>query len=158
MRTNDKGISTFKITLLVGAVMLVLTAVGVLVWRSHGSAQLASSPGVLPTEEQKAYFPLLEFSDAHMSAAENFLGATVTYLDAKVTNKGSKTLNRLDVDLTFVDTLNQVVLRERTHPVTPRMAPLPAGESRAFHVTFEHMPVDWNQAVPAMMPVYVQFE
>ena len=93
-----------------------------------------------------------------MSAAENFLGATVTYLDAKVTNKGSKTLNRLDIDLTFVDTLNQVVLRERAHPVTPRTAPLPAGESRAFHVTFERMPVDWNQAVPAMMPVYVQFE
>jgi hypothetical protein len=158
MQPTDKGISTLKITLLVGAVMLVLTTVGVLVWHSHGAAQLASNPGVLPTEEQKAYFPLLEFSDAHMSAAENFLGATVTYLDAKVTNRGGKTLNRLDVDLTFVDTLNQVVLRERAHPVTPRTAPLPAGESRAFHVTFEHTPVDWNQAVPAMMPVYVQFE
>jgi flagellar basal body-associated protein FliL len=158
MQPTDKGISTLKITLMVGAVMLAVTAVGVLMWHSHGAAQLSSSPGVLPTEEQKAYLPRLEFSDAHMSAAENFLGATVTYLDAKVTNKGGRTLNRLDVDLTFVDTLNQVVLRERVHPVTPRTAPLPPGESRVFHITFEHMPVDWNQAAPAMLPVYVQFE
>ena len=43
----------------------------------------------------------------------------MTYLDAQVTNKGTKTVRRLDVDLTFVDMLNQVVLRETAHPVTP---------------------------------------
>jgi len=92
-----------------------------------------------------------------MSAAQNFLGDSVTYLDARVTNKGTKTVRRLDVDLTFVDTLNQVVLRERAHPVTPRTQPLKPGESKAFRISFERMPVDWNQAAPSMVPVYVEY-
>jgi hypothetical protein len=66
-------------------------------------------------------------------------------------------VRRLDVDLTFVDTLNQVVLRERAHPVSPHTQPLKAGEAKAFRMSFEHMPADWNQAVPSMVPVYVQF-
>jgi len=157
MRHNDKGISTLHIILIVGAAMLALTAVVVLLWHSHGAAELSAEAGAVPTEEQKAYFPQLEFTDLHMSAAENFLGATVTYLDARVTNKGGKTVRRLDVDLTFVDTLNQVVLRERAHPVIQRTPPLKPGESRAFRVTFEHMPAEWNQAAPTMTPVYLRF-
>jgi hypothetical protein len=157
MELNDKGISTLHIILIVGAAMLALTAVIVLLWHSHGAAKLPANASTIPTEEQKAYFRQLEFTDVHMSVAENFLGATVTYLDARVTNKGTKTVRRLDLDLTFVDTLGQVVLRERAHPVTRRTPPLKPGESRAFRFTFEHMPADWNQAAPAMTPVYLQF-
>jgi len=143
--------------MIVGAAMLALTAVAVFLWHSHNATQLSASGSAVPTEEQQAYFPQLEFTDAHMSVAENFLGASVTYLDARVTNKGTKTVRRLDLDLTFVDMLNQVVLRERAQPVTRRAPPLGPGESRAFRVTFEHMPADWNQAVPTMTPVNVQF-
>jgi hypothetical protein len=74
-----------------------------------------------------------------------------------VTNKGTKAVSRLDVDLTFVDTLNQVVLRERAHPVSPHTQPLKAGEAKDFRMSFEHMPAEWNQAVPSMVPVYVDF-
>jgi hypothetical protein len=139
------------------AAMLGLTAVVVFLWHSHGAAELSAGASPIPTEEQKAYFGQLEFTDVHMSAAQNFLGATMTYLDARVTNKGMKTVRRLDLDLTFVDTLSQVILRERAHPVSLRTPPLKPGESRAFRVTFEHIPVDWNQAAPAITPVYVQF-
>jgi hypothetical protein len=66
-------------------------------------------------------------------------------------------VRRLDFDLTFVDTLNQVVLRERVRPVNQHSSPLKPGESRAFRVTFEHMPADWNQAAPTIVPAYVQF-
>jgi hypothetical protein len=140
---------------MVGAVMLVLLGVIVYFWHSHSATEFSASP--IPTDEQKAYFHLLEFTDLHMSAAENFLGATVTYLDARATNKGGKTVRRLDVDLTFVDTLGQVILRERAYPVSLRTPPLKPGESRAFRVSFEHIPVDWNQAAPAIAPAYVQF-
>ena len=157
MQPKDKGISTLHIILIVGAAMFALTAVVVFLWHSHHATELSVSSSVIPTEEQKAYFRQLEFTEAHMSAAENFLGGSVIYLDARVTNTGTKTVRRLDLDLTFVDTLSQVVLRERAHPVTHRTAPLKPGESRAFRVTFEHMPVDWNQAAPTMTPVYVQF-
>ena len=157
MQLKDKGISTIYIILLVAVVMLALTAAVVLVWHSHVAAELSANASIIPTEEQKAYFPQIEIADAHMSAAENFLGASTTYLDARVRNKGTKTVRRLDLELTFVDMLNQVVLRDRAQPVTPRTPPLKPGESRAFRVTFEHMPADWNQAAPTMIPVYVQF-
>jgi hypothetical protein len=154
---KDKGISTLYIILLVGVAMLVLTAVVVFFWHSHGAAEMATNASTFPTEEEKAYVTQLEVTDVRMSAAENFLGASVTYLDARVTNKGTKTVRRLGFDLTFVDTLNQVVLRERARPVTQRTPPLKPGESRAFRVTFEHMPADWNQAAPSIVPAYVQF-
>ena len=157
-RINEAGISTFFIILIVTGSVLALTAVAAFFWHSHSAAQLSAGASAIPTEEQKAYLPRIEFAEARMSAAENFLGATVTYLDARVTNKGTKTVQRLDVDLTFVDTLNQVVLLERAHPVTPRTPPLKPGQSRPFRVTFEHMPLDWNQAPPSMVPVYLQFE
>ena len=109
------------------------------------------------TEEGKAYFPEIVVSDARMSAAQNFLGGTVTYLNAKVTNKGTKTVRRLDLQLEFVDTLNQVVLRETAHAITLRAPPLKPGETRAFRVSFDHMPADWNQAAPTITVKYVGF-
>jgi hypothetical protein len=136
--------------------MLALLAAVVFFWHSHGAPQFSAS--AIPTEEQKAYFRLLEFTDLHMSAAQNFLGDNVTYLDAQVRNAGTKAVRRLDLDLTFVDMLSQVILRERARPVSARTPPLKPGESRAFRVTFEHIPADWNQAPPTITPVYVQFE
>ncbi len=155
MRFKDQGISTLRIILIVGAAMLALLAVVVFFWHSHGATQFFAS--AIPTEEQKAYFPQLEFTDLHMSAAQNFLGDNVTYLDARVRNAGTKTVRRLDLDLTFVDMLSQVILRETARPVSARTPPLKPGESRAFRVTFEHIPVDWNQAAPTMTPVYLEF-
>ena len=156
MRFNDQGISTLRIILIVGTVMLALLALVLFFWHSHSATRF--SAGALPTEEQKAYFRQLEFTDLHMSVAQNFLGDNVTYLDARVRNGGTKTVRRLDLGLTFVDMLSQVVLRERVYPVSERTRPLNPGESRAFRVTFEHMPADWNQAAPTITPVYLQFE
>ena len=107
--------------------------------------------------EQKAYLQQIVVSDARMSAAENFLGHTVTYLDAQVTNKGARAVRQLELELVFVDMLNQVVLRETAHPVTLRGPALKPGQTRAFQVSFEHMPADWNQAPPTITPKLVQF-
>jgi len=157
MHSNDKGISTLQIILIVATAMAVVLGLLLFFWHSHRGAGQSAGGATILTEDQKAYLPQLEFTDAHMSAAENFLGDSVTYLDARVINKGTKTVSRLDVDLTFVDTLNQVVLRERAHPVSPHTQPLKAGEAKAFRMSFEHMPAEWNQAVPSMVPVYVEF-
>ena len=114
-------------------------------------------PGPAPSTEQKAYLASLTFADLRMSAAVNFLGSTVTYLDGTVTNKGAKPVRRLEVELNFVDPFNQVVLRETARPLAGHAAPLQPGETHAFRVTFDHMPADWNQAPPAVKPVYVEF-
>lgn len=92
-----------------------------------------------------------------MSAAQNFLGNMVTYLDAQITNAGAKTVRQVELKLEFLDTLNQVVLREMAHPITPRTPPLKPHESRHLHLTFEHMPADWNQGPPNISSTYVRF-
>ena len=133
------------------AALAVLIALALLLNRS------GSRPPPALQDEQKAYLPQIVVSDARMSAAENFLGHTVTYLDAKVTNKGAKPVRQLELELTFVDTLGQVVLRETARPVTSRMLPLKPGETRAIQVSFEHMPIDWNQAPPTIRVRSVEF-
>jgi hypothetical protein len=134
--------------------------VAVLVLHQHRAASRPASAGEVRqalSPEQKAYLASLVFADLRMSAAVNFLGHTVTYLDGSVTNKGSKPVRRLDVELNFVDSLSQVVLRETAHPLAGRASPLPPGETHAFRVTFDHMPADWNQAPPTVKPVYLEF-
>jgi len=158
MPRNDHGISTLIIILIVSVVLAGLMAV--LILHQHQAATRPASAGAARpplSDEQKTYLTSLDFANLHMSAAANFLGETVTYLDGSVTNKGAKLVRRLDVELNFVDTLHQVVLREDAHPLAGRAAPLQPGETCAFRVTFDHMPADWNQAPPTVKAVYVEF-
>lgn len=156
MRFKDRGVASYVIILIAGAVLAALAAAIILYWHST-SSRPAPGTGQRLNDEQKVYLPLLEFTDARMSAAENFLGDRVTYLEARVTNRGTRVVRRLVVELKFADMLNQVVLREAARPVTERTPPLQPGETRAFRVPLEHMPADWNQAPPAITPTFVQF-
>jgi len=155
---TDRGVSTLTLSLVVAAVMLVLLGAFLLLRRST-PAPPAAPPAARPplSPEQKAYLQFIEITEPRMSAAQNFLGDTITMLDARITNKGAKEVRHLDLELTFVDTLNQVVLRETARPLSARSAPLKPGETRALHLSFEHIPPDWNQAVPLMRATYIQF-
>jgi len=136
-----------------GALAIMVTALVLLVRIGSGPSPSEARLG----EEQKAYLQQIAITDARMSAAENFLGHTVTYLDALVSNKGGKEIRQLELELVFVDTLNQVVLRETARPITLHTPPLEPGQSRPFQVSFEHMPLEWNQAPPTITPKSVQF-
>jgi len=125
-------------------------------WLMH--ARL-TRPAVRPplSAEAQAYLGQIEVIDARMSAAETPLGTTETYLDAHVVNRGSRTVRQLDLQLAFEDMMNQVVLQQVSRPVTENTVPLKPGESRNLHITFDHMPAEWNQGPPAFTPVYVGF-
>jgi hypothetical protein len=152
-QTVEKRPTTLYFLLAAGA-LAVIVGGAILLTRSGPSGE---APAPTLSEEQKAYLGEIEVSDAKMSAAENFLGHTVTYLDAVVANKGSRTVKRIEVQLEFYDTLYQVVLRDTAHPITARTPPLKPGEARSFQVSFEHMPMEWNQAPPRITPVTVEF-
>jgi hypothetical protein len=121
MPRNDHGVSTLTIIILIVSIVLA-GLVAILVLHQHQEVtrpklEVASRPPL--TAEQTSYLNSFSFSDFHMSAANNFLGNTVTYLDGSITNQGAKPVRNLDVELNFVDSLNQVVLREigtRRHP------------------------------------------
>jgi hypothetical protein len=150
----DLGRST---GVLIAAVAVILGIIlGTAVWLAH-TRSTRSQPPVAPTTEERSYLQHIVISDAQVSAATNFLGDMVTYVDAKMTNTGTTSVRELDIRLEFSDMLNQVVLREVTHPITPRMPSLAPGETRPFRATFERMPTEWNQAPPAITPVALRF-
>lgn len=131
----------------------ILAATG---WWMHG--QLTKPLARVPmSAEARAYLHEFAVSDARMSAADTPLGTAVTYLDARIANTGSQTVRELDLRLEFVDLAGQNILRQTAHPVTRQTAALKPGEVRDLHVTFDHMPAEWNQAPPAFTPVYVAF-
>ncbi len=122
-----------------------------------GTSGAPRDPSAALSDEQKSYLAQLEISDPHLSAEQNFLGDTVTYLDLTVTNKGAKAVKRFDLRVEFLDVLSQVVLRETTRALTERVPPLKPGEARRLRVIFEHLPAEWNQSPPRMQVIFVQF-
>ncbi len=155
MSRNERGVSTPIIIFIVLGALAVLLALWVIELHRAATRPTSLRETRPPMgAEQKAYLSFLSFSDLRMSAAVNYLGDTVTYLDGNITNKGTRPVQSLEVELNFVDTMNQVVLRENAHPLS---TPLQPGETRAFRVSFGHMPVDWNQAPPSAKAVYLEF-
>lgn len=149
---EDRSTATYIVA--AATVLAALVGAGVLAIRSRSSS---SEDRAALGEQQKAYLSQILVTDARMSAAENFLGDMATFLDARVTNRGPRPVRELEFQLVFVDTLNQVILRERTRPVNPRTRPLIPGETRQFRVSFDRLPADWNQAPPLITPTYVGF-
>jgi hypothetical protein len=143
------------IYILIGAAAIIAIVAIVIVATRPRSATVA--PAAALSADQRAYLDKIAVSGARMSAAQNFLGHTVTILDAQVTNQGEREVREIELQLEFMDTLNQVVLRERAAPLAPHVIPLKPRETRAFQVSFDHMPLEWNQAPPRVAVVSVRF-
>jgi hypothetical protein len=106
------------------------------------------------------YIAKLKLSNLKMSAAENFIGATVTYIDGDIVNTGDKTVTHVMVEVNFEDSLGQVAQREdlplriiRTNgaylePVDLSAAPLGPGQTEPFRLTFDSISAQWNRQSP----------
>jgi len=144
------------VLLIFAASAVIAAGLAVTAWWMHTRI---TRPLVRPPldAEARAYLQQIVVADARMSAAETPLGGSITYLDARVINQGSRTVREIDLRLDFMDLVGQMVLRRTVRPVTSETAPLGPGESRSLHVTFDHMPAEWNQAPPVSTPTYVSF-
>jgi hypothetical protein len=122
---------------------------------------------VLRSEQKKAsappaYAANLKFSDMKTSAAQNFVGATVSYIDGTITNTGDKTVVHAVAQITFQDGMGQTAQREelplrvlRTggaydEAVDLNLSPLAPGQSKPFRLTFENISAQWNHVYPDM--------
>ncbi|HEY1656900.1 MAG TPA: DUF2393 family protein [Candidatus Sulfotelmatobacter sp.] len=106
------------------------------------------------------YATSLKLSDFKMSAAENFVGATVSYVDGTVTNSGDKTVTHMVVEVNFKDDIGQIAQREeipmqvlKTDGPYPEavdfsVSPLAPGQSELFRLTFESISAQWNRQYP----------
>jgi len=115
-----------------------------------------------PADEVPPYAAKLKLSDLKMSQAENFVGASVTYIDGTLTNTGDQTLTHAGVRVTFRDAYNQVAQVEDIplrvlktsgpYPDTVDLAasPLAPGQNTPFRLILEHVSEQWNQAYPEL--------
>ena len=140
---------------LVGLVAVV-AVVAIIVVVSRHKPQTAAQPD--------PYTASLQLTNPKMSAAENYVGGTVTYLDVNITNTGDKALMGAAMKLVFKNSLNEVVQNE-TLPlhvlIENQMAgypdlvdlgrsPIAPGQTKTVRMTLEHISADWNQNYPEM--------
>ncbi|MFZ0593615.1 MAG: FxLYD domain-containing protein [Bryobacteraceae bacterium] len=138
----------------IGAATLVLL-IGVYIYlsRPHETGQ---------TEEQasadaKAYVNNLELSDVRLQAAENFMQQQVVEVDGKITNRGDRPLNAVDVYCLFYGVNGQMVHRERVPIVRAKGKPLNPGATREFRLPFDTLPPNWNQTMPHLVVARIEF-
>ncbi|HZQ66913.1 MAG TPA: hypothetical protein VFA68_00225 [Terriglobales bacterium] len=133
----------------IAAVVIVVGIVALLTRRSP-----------ISSNQPHPYAANLKLSNLKMSAAENFVGASVTYLDGMITNSGDKTVNRANAHITFKDAMGQVTQTEDVpvhilqasgpYPdvVDLSAAPLAPGQTKPFRLTLEHVSNAWNREYP----------
>jgi hypothetical protein len=144
--------SNWRPILLGVAFVVVVVGIIALLLRSSPKAVVAPPP----------YVASLKLLDLKMSAAENFVGASVTYLDGTVTNSGDKTVSHAEVEVVFKDDMGQLAQREdiplhvlqSTGPypeaVDLSVSPLAPAQSKPFRLTFEHVSTGWNREMPSV--------
>ncbi len=123
-------------------------------------------------QQVNPYASKLQVSDVKVSAAENYMGGTVTYLDATITNTGDRSLTGADMNLVFQNTMGEIVQKE-TMPlhvlvenqmggypdlVDMSRSPIAPGHSKTVRMTLEHISADWNQAPPTMQLVNLKLK
>ena len=146
---------------IVVGVAAVVVVVGVIALLTRGSPRTPVAP--------HPYASSVKLSDLKMSAAENFVGASVTYIDGIVTNAGDKTVSHTVVHVNFKNSLDQIAQAEDVplhvlqtsgpYPdaVDLSASPLSPGQSKPFRLTFEHISTDWNHAYPELQVTDVTF-
>ncbi len=142
--------------------VIVVIGIIVVLTRSKGPSAVQVNP----------YADKLKISDTKASQSENYVGGTVTYLDATITNTGDKELIGADMNLVFKNTMDQIVQKETLplHVLVPNplagypdlleleRSPIGPGQSKTVRMTLEHISADWNQAAPAMQLVNLKLK
>ena len=152
------GIAVVLLAAIVGAAFLVSK-------RSPPPAPAATEVSPL-----HPYAAQLRLTELKMSTAQNFVGATVTYLEGKVANQGGQAVNGATVEAVFRNSLGELVQKEAQplmyiHARKPytdvtdlRSNPLKPGETREFRLTFDHISADWNRELPELRITAVSFQ
>jgi hypothetical protein len=139
--------------------LIIMIAVTVVIGIALTAAFLLREPPKAP-KAPSPYIAKLKLSDFKMSAAENFIGATVSYIDGTIANTGDKTVTRVMVEVNFEDSMGQLAQREElplrvvrpngaySEPVDLNVAPLQPGQSAPFRLTFDSISAQWNHQYP----------
>ena len=139
----------------------IIVAIAVVVGLAVLAALLLREP-VKPAPKIPPYAAKLQISDIKMSQAQNFVGASVTYVDGSIANLGDRMVTHAVVRVTFRDSYGQIAQIEDVpikilqtsgpYPDTVDLAaaPLATRQTKPFRLIFEHVSGQWNQAAPEL--------
>jgi hypothetical protein len=139
--------------------MIIMIAVVVVIGGALAAALLLRQPP-RTVKAPSPYIAKIKLSDFKMSAAENFIGATVSYIDGTVANTGDQTVTHIMVQVNFEDSMGQLAQREElplrivrpngaySEPVDLNVAPLAPGQTQPFRLTFDAISTQWNHQYP----------
>lgn len=141
------------IAIALALIAVVVAAIILFSGRAQPPATAATDP----------YADSLPIANLKLSAAENFIGSSVNYVDGTVTNTGSKVVVGAAIEAVFRNTMGQTVQREtqplmfiqhrpgfpdETIPVSA--SPLRPNGTQEFRLTFEHISADWDHGYPQL--------
>src|SRR6266436_3742424 len=90
--------------------LIIGIAVAVIIGGALAAAFLLQQPPKA-AKTTSPYIASLKLSDFKMSAAENFIGHTVSYIDGTITNTGDRTVTHVVVEVVFQDSIGQLAQR-----------------------------------------------
>jgi hypothetical protein len=143
-------------TWIVAVLMAAVIATGVVLWARI--AKESQKPPIALTDDAKKYVANLKISDVQMKAAESYMKQTVVEITGKIKNTGDRGVRIVDLNCTFLDAYNQILLKERVSIVREKMGGLAPGEEKAFRLPFDTVPEGWNQAMPGLVIAGIEFQ
>ena len=142
---------------------IILSIIAYLIYTSRSTPkQVVSAPKMMESTPVDAYASKLELTGVRMAEAKNLLGGVMIYVEGKITNQGDKIVTGASVEITFRNSLREVVQREN-HPVMVilthepaddiaalNVSPLKPGATKEFRQSFEHISADWSGQYPEL--------
>ena len=151
------------IPLAIGAALILVVVAAILIFGR--GRQAPANATVDPYSES------LQVTGVKMSAAENFIGSSVNYLDGKIANTGGRTVAAARVEAVFRNSMGQVVDRQAQplmltvhrpgfpdEYVSLTQQPLTPNANREFHLVFEHISADWDHGYPELRFVHLDLK
>ena len=134
---------------------LMLVGAGGFLYLQSTSGRQASLLELTP--EAKEYVRSLGLTDVGIKANESYLKQLVVEIDGKITNKGTRALDVVEVYCVYYDAYGQVILRERVPIVSQRAGGLKPGEMKPFRLPFDSVPDSWNHQTPQIVIAGIRF-
>ncbi len=134
------------------ALVIALALAGGLLWFVNRPKPVEATAPL--SSDAKAYVRNLQLSDVTMKATESYVGQTVTEIEGKIANSGTRTVQHADVYCVFYNSYGEVILRERVPIVVSGLKP---GETRAFRLPFDDIPGGWNNQMPQLVIARIEF-
>jgi hypothetical protein len=135
--------------------LVLIAGAGAFLYLNRAAQRPPEPPAALSGDARTyVHNGFLPIKDVDMQAHESYLKQQIVEITGKILNTGDRVVGNAQIYCVFLDSYNQVVLRERVSIVKQKLAP---GEAQNFRLAFDNIPGGWNQAMPTIVIASIEF-